>query len=143
MMKRALFVVLLCALSASAQAFNLVVKSENPQIAEDALRSAALQIAGQVGNQIPDDANVKVWVYSRAVPSKDQPSRLVYLHKIELRRAFATDKAPYPYRGFLALRTTERYGADEPAVMRAQLDEALKEFFTRMKGVDPGKGFGD
>ena len=128
------------AAAAAAQAFTLSAKSDNPLIGEDALRAQTLQIAAEIGNRIPDDPNVKVSVYSRAIPAKQGEGRYLYLHRIELRRAFNAGP-PYPYAGYLPIETKERYGIGSEAEMRAALEQYLRLFFTDLKAVDPNVGF--
>lgn len=131
---------LVWAVAATAQAFNVSATSENPLVPDAALRSATLQAATDIGNRIPDDPNVKVTVFSRAVPTKTDPGRYVYLHRVELRRAFNAGP-PYPYAGWLPIETVERYGVGSEAEVRAKLDESLRTFFTELKPVDPSVGF--
>jgi hypothetical protein len=133
-------VVLAWAVAAAAQAFTISATSENPLVTEEALRNATQQVAGEIGNRIPDDPKVKVTVFTRAVPTKQDPSRYVYLHRIELRRAFNAGP-PYPYAGWLPIETVERYGIGTEAEVRAKLDESLRSFFTELKPVDPNVGF--
>ncbi|MDE0854354.1 MAG: hypothetical protein OSA97_08020 [Nevskia sp.] len=142
-MKRACsfaLLVLACAAAGAAQAFTISAKSENPLVTEDALRGATQQVAAEIGNRIPDDPNVKVTVFTRAVPAKQGQGRYVYLHRIELRRAFNAGP-PYPYAGWLPIQAQEQYGVGSEAEMRAKLDEALRAFFTALKPVDPNVGF--
>ena len=128
------------AIAAAAQAFTISAKSENPLITDDALRSATQQMAAEVGNRIPDNPDVKVTVYTRAVAAKQGQGRYVYLHRIELRRAFNAGP-PYPYAGWLPIQTREFYGIGTEAEMRAKLDQYLRIFFTDLKPVDPNVGF--
>jgi hypothetical protein len=138
-MKLALAVVA-WAVATAAQAFEVSAITQNPLVTEDALRSATLQAAAEIGNRIPDDPKVKVTVFSRAVPVKQDPTHYVYLHRIELRRAFNAGP-PYPYAGWLPIETVERYGIGSEAEVRSQLDQALHGFFTELKPVDPNVGF--
>jgi hypothetical protein len=124
----------------SAQAFTIKTQSENPLLTDDVLRSATQQAAAAVGNNIPDDPNVKVYVASKARPTKQADGSYVYLHRIELRRAFNAGP-PYAYAGWLPIESHERYGVGTPDQVRADLDQMLREFFTTMKTVDPAKGF--
>ena len=126
------------AVSVSAQAFQVKTRSENPAISEEALRAAVNQIAAEVGHRIPEDADIKVYVYTRALPSKIE-GQSIYLHRVQLTKAF-TGGPPYPYRGWLPLRSVERYGVDDPATIQLKLDEALRDFFTTLKNVDPDQG---
>jgi hypothetical protein len=129
------------AVAGAAHAFNITAKSENPALGEPALRAAAQQAAANSGARIPDDPNVKVWVYSHAHPSKIGQNQLIYLHRIQLRRAFNAG-APYPYAGWLPVITVERYGVGDDKEVREELDHVLGEFFTKMKTVDPATGAG-
>ncbi|GAC1626663.1 MAG: hypothetical protein NVS9B10_14820 [Nevskia sp.] len=125
-------------LSASAQAFEIKTRSENPAISEDALRAAVNQIAAEVGQRIPETPDIKVYVYSRALPSKIE-WQTIYFHRVQLTKAF-TGPAPYPTRAWLPIKSVERYGVDDAATARAKLDEALRDFFRALKSVDPDKG---
>ena len=127
------------AVAGAAQAFNITAKSENPAIGEPALRSAAQQALA--GVRIPDDPNVKIWVYSHAHPSKIGQNQLIYLHRIQLRRAFNAGP-PYAYAGWLPVVTVERYGVGDDKEVREELDHVLSEFVTKMKGIDPATGKG-
>jgi hypothetical protein len=142
MSKLSLLAVLLLSAATSAQAFELKVKSDSPVVSEQELRAAVNATAVAVGNNIPNDPKVKVSIYSKAIPSNSETGRFTFLHRIELRRVF-TAAAPYPYRGWLPEpdATVERYGVADPAEIKAKLDDLLNEFFTRLKTVDPEKGF--
>jgi len=132
--------VLCMAAAGAAQAFTIMTKSESPLLSDDALRSATTQMAATVGSNIPDNPNVKVFVSSKARPTKQADGGYVYLHRIELRRAFNAGP-PYPTAEWLPIESRERYGVGSPDEVRAALDETLREFFTTMKDVDPAKGF--
>ncbi len=133
-------VVLACAAAGAAQAFTISAKSENPLVTEDALRNATQQVAAEIGNRIPDSPDIKVTVFTRAVPTKQGQGRYVYLHRIELRRAFNAGP-PYPYAGWLPIDSKEQYGVGSEAEVRAALDQSLRAFFTELKPVDPNVGF--
>jgi hypothetical protein len=126
--------------AASAQAFNIMTHSEDPLLSDEVLRSAVLQTAASVGNNIPDNPNVKVYVSSKARPTKLADGTYVYLHRIELRRAFNAGP-PYPYAGWLPVESREEYGVGGPEEVRAKLDQALRDFFTQLKQDDPQTGF--
>ncbi len=122
----------------AAQAFNIKATSENPMMSVDALRSATVQAAAGVA--IPDDPNIKVTVFSRAVPSKIGQNQLIYLHRIELRRAFNGSTPPYPFAGWLPIETVERYGVGDDKEVRDELDHVLHDFFVKVKAIDPNVG---
>jgi hypothetical protein len=132
------FAVLALGAAGAAQAFNIKATSENPMMSVDALRSATVQAAAGVA--IPDDPNVKVTVFSRAVPSKIGQNQLIYLHRIELRRAFNGPTPPYPFAGWLPIETVERYGVGDDKEVRDELDHVLHDFFTKVKAIDPNVG---
>ena len=136
----AAIVVLAWAVAGAAQAFTIKTESENPLLTADALTAATQQMATTVGNNIPDSPDVKVYVYSKVSASKQGDGRYIFLHRIELRRAFNAGP-PYPYAGWLPIESRERYGVGSADEVRAKLDEALRDFFTHMKQVDPVKGF--
>jgi len=142
MSKLSLLAVLLLSAATSAQAFELKVKSDSSVVSEQELRAAVNAAAVAVGNNIPNDPKVKVSIYSKAIPSNSETGRFTFLHRIELRRVF-TAAAPYPYRGWLPEpdATVERYGVADPAEIKAKLEDLLNEFFTRLKTIDPEKGF--
>ena len=133
-------VVLAWAAAGAAQAFTISAKSESPLVTEDALRNATQQVAAEIGNRIPDSPDVKVAVFTRAVATKQGQGRYVYLHRIELRRAFNAGP-PYPYAGWLPIETKEQYGIGSEAEVRTALDQSLRAFFTELKPVDPNVGF--
>jgi hypothetical protein len=135
-MHAVLFGALLWAVLAPAQAFNLVAHSENPQIPEADLRSTVLQ-AGS-GSGIPDSADIKVYVFSKIIPTPTNDGQYVYFHRIELRKAFSGVK-PYPYRGWLPIESVERYGLWTPEKSRAQLQQAAQEFFAKVNALDPNQ----
>jgi len=142
MRKHLLLAFLLSGAFGSAQAFELKAKSDSTVISEEALRAAVNAAAASIGNNIPNDPKVKVTVYTKAIPSNSEAGRFTFLHRIELRRVFIAG-APYPYRGWLPEpdATVERYGVADPAEIKAKLDEVLHDFFTRLKPIDPAKGF--
>lgn len=133
-------VVLAWAAAGAAQAFNISAKSENPLTSVDALRAATQQAAAAVGSSIPDNPDVKVTVFTRAQPSKIGQNQYIYLHRIELRRAFNAMTPPYPFAGWLPIQTTERYGVGSDQEVRGELDHVLNEFFTKVKAIDPNVG---
>jgi hypothetical protein len=135
-----LFVVLAWTAAGAAQAFNIKATSENPMEPVDALRAATQQAAAAVGSSIPDNADVKVTVFSRAIPSKIGQNQYIYLHRIELRRAFNAMTPPYPFAGWLPIQTVERYGVGSDQEVRSELDHVLQDFFTKVKAIDPNVG---
>jgi hypothetical protein len=90
-----------------------------------------------VGSKIPNDPNIKVYVYSAARPSKIE-GQTIYFHRIQLTKAFAAG-APYPINAWLPIKSVERYGIEDAATVRARLDEALREFFTQVNALDPNQ----
>jgi hypothetical protein len=134
------FAVLALAAAGAAQAFNIKATSENPMESADALRSATQQAAAAAGVAIPDNPNIKVTVFTRAVPSKIGQGQYIYLHRVELRRAFSGVTPPYPFSGWLPIQTTERYGVGSDQEVRGELDHVLNEFFTKVKAIDPNVG---
>jgi hypothetical protein len=134
------FAVLALGAAGVAQAFNIKASSENPMEPVDALRSATQQAASAVGASIPDDPNIKVTVFTRAQPSKIGQGQYIYLHRIELRRAFNGPTPPYPFAGWLPIQTTEHYGVGDEKEVREELDAVLRKFFTEVKAIDPNVG---
>jgi alkanesulfonate monooxygenase SsuD/methylene tetrahydromethanopterin reductase-like flavin-dependent oxidoreductase (luciferase family) len=128
------------AVAGAAQAFTIMAKSEDPLLSEDALRNAVTQAAASVGNNIPDNPNVKVFVSSKARLTKENDGSYVYLHRVELRRAFSAGP-PYATAEYLPIESREYYGVGTPDEVHAKLDETLREFFTTLKSIDPGRGF--
>ncbi|MBV8063562.1 MAG: hypothetical protein JOY51_08200 [Nevskia sp.] len=137
---KAALVVLTWAAAGAAQAFNIKATSENPMESVDALRAATLQAASAVGVAIPDNPNIKVTVFTRAQSSKIGQGQYIYLHRIELRRAFNGPTPPYPFAGWLPIQTTEQYGVGDEKQVSADLDAVLKKFFTEVKAIDPNVG---
>lgn len=130
---------LMAALALPASAFELKVRSENPQLSEAAIRSAVGAVAGEVGQRIPDDSNIKVYVYTSARDSKIV-GQTIYFHRVQLTKAVSGGQ-PYPVSAWLPVKTLERYGVDTPEQVRAQLDATLRDFFTQMQSITPEKGF--
>lgn len=122
-----------------ATAFELKVKTENPQVDEATARAAVARVSAEIGHRIPQDPDIKVFVYTRALESKIQ-GQLIYFHRVQLTKA-VTGGRPYPVKAWLPVKTVERFGVDEPELIRQQLDATLRDFFTQMKTVDPDKGF--
>ena len=133
---------LACTAAGAAQAFNIVANSENPLVDQAALTAATQKAAADSGARIPDDPNVKVTVFTRAahIPGRDDNAYL-YLHRIELRRAFNGPNPPYPYAGWLPIETVERYGYGKDGEVKGTLDKVLHDFFTRLQPVDPNAAF--
>lgn len=125
-------------LSASVQAFQINVRSDNPAISENVLRAEVNRISGEVGNRIPETPDIKVYVYTRAMPSKIE-GQTIYLHRVQLTKAI-TAGPPYPTRAWLPIRSVERYGVDDAETVRAKLEETLRDFFKTLKNVDPETG---
>jgi len=137
---KAALVVLAWAAAGAAQAFNIKATSENPMESVDALRASTQQAAAAVGAAIPDDPNIKITVFTRAQPSKIGQNQYIYLHRIELRRAFNGPTPPYPFAGWLPIQTTEHYGVGDEKEVRDELDKVLHTFFTEVKAIDPKVG---
>lgn len=133
--------ILLClaavALALPAHAFEVKTRSDNAGLSDQALRAAVNQIAAEVGNRIPETPDIKVSVYSRAMPSKIE-GQTIYLHRVQLTKAFS-GPAPYATRAWLPIKTVENFGVDDAAAMRAKLDDTLRQFFRELKDVDPGQ----
>lgn len=135
-MRKLLCGALLMVVLGPVQAFNLMVHSENPKLSDDELRSTVL--AAGAGTKIPDDPNVKVYVLSKLTSVKSNDGQYVYIHRIELRRAFAAVK-PYPYRGWLPIESVERYGLWDADQSRAEFQKAVKDFFEKVNALDPSQ----
>lgn len=118
----------------SAAAFEITARTDNVLISTDAMTARTLEIAAEVGHSIPDDPRVRISVYSRALESQFEGT-LIYLHRVQLTKAFQSTP-PYPFAGYLPLRSVERYGVDDEAGMREKLDETLRVFFTQMKTLE-------
>jgi hypothetical protein len=128
-------ILLALVLAFPATAFDVSARSDNQLFTESALRARVLEIAAEVGHNIPDDPRVRVAVYSRALESQFEGA-MIYLHRVQLTKAFRSTP-PYPFAGYLPLRSVERYGVDDEAGMREKFDEALRAFFTQMKEMKP------
>ena len=116
-------------------AFNITARTDNVLMTEDAMKARALEIAAEVGSTIPDDPRIRVSVYSRALESQFEGS-LIYLHRVQLTKSF-TSTPPYPFAGYLPLRSVERYGVAAEDGMRDKFDETLRVFFKQMLTVSP------
>lgn len=133
-----LLALLLLAAAGHAQAFQLNIRTDNVLLDEATIRARTTAIAAEVGVNIPDDPRVRISVYSRALESQIEGTK-IYLHRAQLTKAF-TSAAPYPFQGYVPIRNVERYGVDDDAGMREKLDETLREFFKIMKTMDQGSG---
>jgi len=130
------------AAAGSAHAFVIATKTESPLFTDDQLRSATLAAAASVGSNVPDDPNVKIFVSSKGrLVKQGVAGNYVYIHRVELRRAFNAGVAPYPYAGWIPIDSYEFYGIGSPEEARAKLDETLRTYFTKLKATDPAKGF--
>jgi len=118
-----------------AGAFDIQTRTDNVLFTDEAMKARTLAIAAEIGTKIPDDPRIRVSVYSRALESQVEGS-MIYLHRIQLTKAF-TSSPPYPFAGYLPLRSVERYGIDGEDGMREKFDEALRVFFKQMLALDP------
>jgi len=125
------------ALFATSQvaAFDMTARTDNVLMTDQAMKARALEIAAEIGTNIPDDPRIRVSIYSRALESQFEGS-LIYLHRVQLTKAFSSTP-PYPFAGYLPLRSVERYGVADEDGMREKFDEALRVFFKQMLAVDP------
>lgn len=130
-----LFAMLALLAAGPVAAFEISARSDNVLIADDVAKARALEIAAEIGSTIPDDPRIRVSVYSRALESQFEGA-LIYLHRVQLTKAFSSTP-PYPFAGYLPLRSVERYGIADENVMREKFDEALRVFFKQMLTVDP------
>lgn len=122
----------------SVGAFEIRARSDSPVLDVPTVTAMVLAISTEVGNTIPQDPNIKVSVYTRAVVSKIE-GKMVYFHRVQLTKAFA-GREPYPTAAWLPIKTVERYGIDAPNTLKASLEDALRDFFQQMKSVDPKIG---
>ena len=118
-----------------AAAFDITARTDNVLMTDEAMKARALEIAAEIGSNIPDDPRIRVSVYSRALESQFEGS-LIYLHRVQLTKSFSSTP-PYPFAGYLPLRSVERYGVAAEDGMREKFDEALRVFFKQMLTVDP------
>ena len=139
-MKQPLFLLLASLLlPLSASAFEIRARSDSPVLDVPTITAMVQAISTEVGHTIPQDPNIKVSVYTRAVVSKIE-GNMIYFHRVQLTKAFA-GKEPYPTAAWLPIKTVERYGVDAPNTVKASLENALRDFFQQMKSVDPKVGF--
>lgn len=139
-MKRSLFLLLAhVLLPLSASAFEIKVRSDNPVLDVPTVTAMVQTISTEIGNTIPQNPNIKVSVYTRAVVSKIE-GNMIYFHRVQLTKAFA-GKEPYPTAAWLPIKTVERYGVDAADTLKGSLEDALRDFFRQMKAVDPKVGF--
>lgn len=118
-----------------AAAFDITARTDNVLMTDAAMKARALEIAAEIGTTIPDDPRIRVSVYSRALESQFEGS-LIYLHRVQLTKSFSSTP-PYPFAGYLPLRSVERYGVADEDGMREKFDETLRVFFKQMLTVDP------
>ena len=123
----------------SASAFEIRARSDNAMLDEPAITAMVQAIGSEIGNTIPQDPNIKVSVYTRAVVSKIE-GQMIYFHRVQLTKAFA-GREPYPTAAWLPIKSVERYGVDGPGTLKASLEATLRDFFQQMKSVDPKVGF--
>lgn len=121
--------------TSQASAFNITARTDNVLMTDEAMKARALEIAAEIGSTIPDDPRIRVSIYSRALESQFEGS-LIYLHRVQLTKSFSSTP-PYPFAGYLPLRSVERYGVDNEDGMREKFDEALRVFFKQMLTVNP------
>jgi len=138
-MKRSLLLLLAALLPLSASAFEIKARSESTLLDEPTMTAMVKSVAAKVGHTIPDDPNIKVSVYSRAVVSTTE-GKMIYFHRVQLTKAFV-GKEPYPTAAWLPVKTNERYGIDSPNTLKGSFEETLRDFFTQMKTIDPKVGF--
>lgn len=138
-MKKPLFLTLAALLPLSASAFEIKARSDNAALDVATITSMVNAIGNEVGHTIPDDPNIKVSVYTRAVVSKIE-GQMIYFHRVQLTKAFA-GPAPYPTAAWLPIKTSEHYGIDAPDTLKGSFEATLRDFFQQMKSVDPKTGF--
>src|SRR5262245_31773870 len=111
-------------LSTSAFAFHLEVRSDNPDVTESQLRAMTKEAGNAIGNRIPENTReVYVYVLTRAKPRENDASKLLYFHRVELRRHVHADKAPYAFNGWLSIKSEEYYGVDDKDGMKRALEK--------------------
>ena len=69
-------------------------------------------------------------------PKPSSGNKYVYFHRVELRRLVHADKEPYPFHGWLSIKSVEYYGLADAKDSRKALQEALREFFKVVKKSD-------
>lgn len=135
-MRALLCATLLLAVSGQVQAFHLQVRSDSPLVDEEGLRSRVNTAAAAVRHNIPDSEEVYVYASTRAKPRTNDAGKYLYFHRIELRRHFSS-REPYPYNGWLPIKSEEYYGVDDVQGVQQQLDNALRRFFGEVKALSP------
>jgi hypothetical protein len=138
-MKRPLFLLLAALLlPLSASAFEIKARSDSAALDVPTITAMVQAISTEVGHTIPQDPNIKVSVYTRAVVSKIE-GKMIFFHRVQLTKAF-NGREPYPTAAWLPIKTVERYGVDEPNTLKGSLEDTLRDFFQQMKSVDPKVG---
>lgn len=139
-MKRSLLLLLAALLQPlSAAAFEIRARSDSAALDVPTITAMVQAISAEIGHTIPQDPNIKVAVYTRAVVSKIE-GNMIYFHRVQLTKAFS-GKEPYPTAAWLPIKTVERYGVDAPNTLKSSLEATLRDFFQQMKSVDPKVGF--
>ncbi|WP_293372728.1 hypothetical protein [Nevskia sp.] len=139
-MKQPLFLALAALLlPLSASAFEIKARSNSAVLDEATITEMVKAVAAEVGHTIPQDPNIKVSVYTRAVVSEIE-GKMIYFHRVQLTKAFV-GQAPYPTAAWLPVKTNERYGIDAPETLKASFETTLRDFFQQMKLIDPKIGF--
>ena len=131
--------VLLLAWIGNAQAYEVRAKSESTLTTAPELADLVHKIGDQVGNRIPQSEEIRVHVISQSKPRADKPDsgEILYNHRVELRKLFNGDEAPYPMGGWLVIHTSETYGIGTAEKARAELQNTIRKFFEDLKGIDP------
>jgi hypothetical protein len=137
MIRTASALALLLTFAGAAQAYELRAKVDGGLTTVEAASEQVRRIGEQVGHNIPDSDQIRVHLI---VESKNRAnsSEILYNHRVELRKLFdGRDTPPYPVGGWFVIYTSEIYGIGTPDKARAELDAAIRQFFTEMKKVNP------
>lgn len=130
---------LVALLPLSASAFEIRARSDSDALDVPTVIAMVEAVSRDVGHTIPQDPNIKVSVYTRAVLSKIE-GQMIYFHRVQLTKAF-TGPAPYPTAAWLPIKTVERYGVGPQDALGTGLETTIRDFFEQMKSVDPAVGF--
>ncbi len=137
MIRTASALLFLMAFAGGAQAYELRAKSENSAVSVQELADLVHKIGDQVGHNVPDSDQIHVHVISEA-RNRSNSAEILYNHRIELRKLFdGRDHEPYPVAGWFVIYTSEEFGIGTPEKSRAELENAIRRFFTELKKVNP------
>jgi len=137
MIRTASALLLALAASGAAHAYELRAKVDGNLFTVQEASEQVRRIGEQVGHNIPDSDQIRVHLISESRP-RSNSAEILFNHRVELRKLFdGRDVEPYPVAGWFVIYTSETYGIGTPEKAKAELDNTIREFFTKLKDVNP------